>query len=468
MPNVFDIVPSNFFNLLSSGSNKRVYSGCLLAIYEVYDQEITYRIPREKVRGALEQYLMDNHIEIDDPDFTGDSTPRNIASQILHKLSQPEVGWLKDEIDDTTYGHNIVLTEQGIALAEFLQKLMKPERAEFSGYIFDIYNRLKNRDQWRDNPYVNAIVAVYRNAKALSGSLKQLSTFIRDIIEKMVKEETLESLTENIIAYCSGDFVREYSRLNSQQNIHLYRTSIIQSLDRMQKNEATRQLTIKTCMDETGKTEEEAVDLIDERVSQTKRFLSEDYDQIMSDISKKINVYLRIAVGRARFIQNRDVSARGTVEQVLKYLIENSDGIGEKDLLPEEFGELFSFDSDEYIDTDSLRFPPKVKQIRKSQEMTAVVITEEEKKRALEKQKAAAFNPYSKTLMEKFVKNQMKGRGYVTSDELPMDSADDLLRALSAVAYGKDNGFEIKKRDGYFENNHLLLHKFVIEEDKNK
>ena len=56
----------------------------------------------------------------------------------------------------------------------------------------------------------------------------------------------------------------------------------------------------------------------------------------------------------------------------------------------------------------------------------------------------------------------------MTSDELPMDSADDLLRALSAVAYGKDNGFEIKKRDGYFENNHLLLHKFVIEEDKNK
>ncbi len=468
MPNVFDIVPSNFFNLLSSGSNQKVYSGCLLAIYEVYDQEITYRIPREKVRGALEQYLMDNHIEIDDPDFTGDSTPRNIASQILHKLSQPEVGWLKDEIDDTTYGHNIVLTEQGIALAEFLQRLMKPERAEFSGYIFDIYNRLKNRDQWKDNPYVNAVVAVYRNAKALSGSLKQLSTFIRDIIEKMVKEETLESLTENIIAYCSGDFVREYARLNSQQNIHLYRTSITSSLEKMQKNKATRELTIKTCMDETGKDREEAIELIDDRISQTKRFLTEDYDQIMSDIAKKINVYLRIAVGRARFIQNRDVSARGTVEKVLKYLIENSDEIGEKELLPEEFGELFSFDTDEYIDTDSLRYPSNVKQIRKSQEVATMVITEEEKKQALEKQKEAAFNPYSKSLMEQFVKNQMKDRGYVTSDELPMNTPDDLLRALSAVAYSDDNGFTVKKREGYFEKNNLLLHKFVIEEDKNR
>lgn len=468
MPNVFDIVPSNFFNLLSSGSSQRVYSGCLLAIYEVYDQEITYRIPREKVRNALEQYLMDNHIEIEDPDFTGDSTPRNIASQILHKLSQPEVAWLRDEVDDTTYGHNIVLTEQGIALAEFLQRLMKPERAEFSGYIFDIYNRLKNRDQWRDNPYVNAVLAVYRNAKALSGALKQLSTFIRDIIEKMVKEETLESLTENIISYCSGDFVREYSRLNSQQNIHLYRTSIISSLDKMQKSRSTRELTIKTCMDETGKTEEEAEELIDDRISQTKRFLSEDYDHIMSDISKKINVYLRIAVGRARFIQNRDVSARGTVEAVLKYLIENSDGTESRELLPEDAGDLFSFDKNEYIDTDSMRFPPNVKQIRRSQEMSAVVITEEEKQKAMEEQRKAAFNPYSKNLIQQYVKNQMKGRGYVTSDELPMDTAEDLLRALSAVAYSEDNGFEIKKRDGYFENNHMILHRFVIEEEKNR
>lgn len=468
MPNVFDIAPSNFFNLLSSGSNQRVYSGCLLAIYEVYDQEITYRIPREKVRGALEQYLMDNHIEIDDPDFTGDATPRNIASQILHRLSQPEVGWLHDEIDDTTYGHNIVLTEQGIALAEFLQRLMTPERAEFSGYIFDIYNRLKNRDQWRDNPYVNAVVAVYRNAKALSGSLKQLSTFIRDIIERMVKEETLESLTENIIAYCSGDFIREYSRLNSQQNIHLYRTSIISSLDNMQKNKATCELTIKTCMEETGKNEEEAAELIDERISQTKKFLSDDYDNIMADISKKINVYLRIAVGRARFIQNRDVSVRGTVETVLKYLIDNTDGIGEKDLLLEDMSDLFSFDTDEYIDEDSLRYPPNAKMIRRSQEMTTVVITEAEKKAALEEQERAAFNPYSKSLMKQFVDNQMKGRGYVTSDELPMDSDEDLLRALSAVAYGRDNGFSIKQRDGYLEKNHLMLHNFVIEEEKNK
>ena len=50
-------------------------------------------------------------------------------------------------------------------------------------------------------------------------SCKRLSTFIKKIIERMVQEETLESLTENILEYCEGSFIR--TRLTKQQNIHL-------------------------------------------------------------------------------------------------------------------------------------------------------------------------------------------------------------------------------------------------------
>lgn len=49
----------------------------------------------------------------------------------------------------------------------------------------------------------------------------------------MLHEGTLVSLTENIIAYCDGDFIREYSRLVKQQNIHLYRICITQELERL-------------------------------------------------------------------------------------------------------------------------------------------------------------------------------------------------------------------------------------------
>ena len=39
-------------------------------------------------------------------------------------------------------------------LAEFLQQLRKPEREEYSSYI---YNILRNEEQWSQNPYVEGL-----------------------------------------------------------------------------------------------------------------------------------------------------------------------------------------------------------------------------------------------------------------------------------------------------------------------
>lgn len=60
----------------------------------------------------------------------------DLTSQIIRKLSSDEVGWLEEEIDDVTFGRNIIMTEQGIMLAELLARLEKPETAEFSSYIY--------------------------------------------------------------------------------------------------------------------------------------------------------------------------------------------------------------------------------------------------------------------------------------------------------------------------------------------
>ncbi len=476
MLNVFDVVPSNFFNLLSSQSNGSVYSECLQIIYQTYEHEISYRISRRQIQDALAIHLMENHIVIDvsdemDGSSSGEehaqATAYAMASAVLRRFASPEVGWLVDEIDDTTYTHNIVMTEQGIALAEFLNHLMKPERVEFSGYIFDIYNRLNNDEQWKDNPYVNALSAVFKSARDLSKSLKQLSTFIRDIIERMVKEKSLESLTENILEYCNGDFIKEYARLNTQQNIHIYRKAIIRQLSQIQEDEKVYQQLVETCVRETGMDKTQAEDHVDERLRLTRKFLKDDYDRIMSEIRHKINVYLQVAVGRARFLRNRDPNVRGYVEQSLKYLVEGTDKIGLKDELPEDMADLFTMDRYEYIDTESLKYPGKRRLIRRPAALASAFISKEEIEAAARKQKEAAFNPYSKETMRKYVLREMNGAKRISSAELPLDNKSELLAGLSAVAYGCENGFEVKRLEGYYESNHMLLRRFELI-DRNK
>ena len=420
--NLFDTLPIGFFNCLASGSSNRIYSDCLLLIYHEYDREITYRIARSRIRDALAIYLLENHIDYLDDEMTTDRNYNQLANSVIRKFCSKEVGWLEEDTDDATYEKHIMMTEQGVFLAEFLQKMMKPEWEEFSSYIFNIYNILQNPDQWEPDIYVNALRSVYRNAKQLSGALKRLATFIKKIIERMVREESLESLTENVLEYCEGDFIREYARLTKQQNIHMYRSFIRSKLEAMQNRQELFEGLVAGCAKEEELEHIEAENKVLDMIQTILQFFSVDYDEIMRDIKHKINIYLQIAIGRARFLQNRDSDVRGHVEQTIREAT-----------------------------------------YAKLEEMT-----QEDIDRAREAQEREAENPYSKDKMKNYLEALLGDRTEISSEEVPMKSKRDLLSALSAVAYGSENGYEIQAEDGYLETQQMLLRRFKIERRKEK
>lgn len=384
MKNLFDVIPSGFFNCLSSGSNNRIYADCLLTIYEQYEREITYRIPRNRIRDALASYLLENHIYFleQEDGQEGEKNYNDLANGIIRKFCSKDIGWLEEDNDDATYEKHIIMTESAILLTEFLQRLIKPEREEFSSYIFNMYNILQNTEQWSRDPYVDGLKNVYRNARLLSKSLKRLATFIKKIIERMVKEESLESLTENLLEYCDGSFIREYARLTKQQNIHIYRSFIKSKLDEFLSDSEINELLMIGCALEEDLEENEVKEYVTDMIQMTKRFLSEDYDRIMRDIKHKINIYLQVAIGRARFLRNREADMRGNVEQILRYLVEEMDGVGWKEMIPGEMQELFALDRHEFIDMGSVRYPRKQQAIKEDNVIVLEEITEEDIERA--------------------------------------------------------------------------------------
>lgn len=470
MTKLFDVIPSGFFNCLSSGSNQRIYSDCLQIIYEQYDREVSYRIVRNRIRDAIAVYLLENHVDfVEAEEDTGKQKSHNdLANGIIRKMCSREIGWLEEDNDDATYEKHIVMTEPGILLAEFLQQLAKPEREEFSSYIFNIYNILRNEEQWNSDPYVACVKNIYRNAKQLSKALKRLATFIKKIIEKMVKEESLESLTENILEYCEGDFIREYARLTKQQNIHIYRSFIRTKLEHLQNDEELYELLVIGCAVEEELEEQEAKELVLDMLENTKRFLSEDYDRIMRDIKHKINVYLQIAVGRARFLRNREADVRGCVEQTLRYLAEEMEMLGWKEELPAELGALFSLERNEFVDTGSLRFPRKAQTVRREISVELEEMTEEDIQKAKEAQEREAYNPFSKERMKVYLDTVMGQRKNLDCEALPMESKRDLLSSLSAVAYGEENGYVISPIEGYLETNGMILRRFQITREEER
>lgn len=104
MEKLFKVIPSGFFNCLSSGCNNGIYSDCLQIIYEQYDREISYRIARSHIRDALAAYLLENHVEfLDGAEDSGNRKNYNdLANSIIRKFSSKEIGWLEEENNDST------------------------------------------------------------------------------------------------------------------------------------------------------------------------------------------------------------------------------------------------------------------------------------------------------------------------------------------------------------------------------
>ena len=463
---LFQILPNGFFNLLASGSNQEIYSECLLLIHDQFEREISYRVDRKQIRDVLSSFLYDHQVSllIEDEELRDYN---DLANMIIRKMTSKSIGWLEEETDDNTLEKAVYMTEHGLALAEFLQSVRKPEKEEYSSYIIQIYHTLSDQDMWKEHPYVNGVKNIYRASKALSKSLKSLSTYIRKIIERMIIEESFESLTENLIGYFDGSFVREYARLTKQQNVYRYRGVIRKELEKIRENNELMNRVILECGAEERVSNSEAEELIDEQFSMIRRFLFDDYERIMKDIKHKINVYLQVGIGRARFLRKREIDDKNYVERTIRYISQELSDLGNRDCLPEELTPLFSFDRNEYIDTESIRYPGKDKTIVKVTEQKTEILTDEMIRRAKEEQEREAFNPYAKERMKRFIEQYMQGRKSVGIDMLPIKEKEDMLSVLSAAAYAKENGFRLELQEGYLETNGMLLHlfQFIKEEE---
>ena len=466
MHSVFNVIPGEFFTILGSGNrNQAVYSELLLKIYKLFDNEISYRILRDIVRDTIAAYLLENHIEIqgDDASELGLESDWNVkANFIIRRFVS--VGWLEEETDDSTLEKTIVMSDNGITLAQFIEKLKSPSRLEFTVSIYNIFNTLENWNRGAQNPYKLILSPVYDEARKLSSALKKLATSIKKIIEGMVREGSLVSLTENIIKYCDGDFIKEYSRLVQQQNIHLYREKISRHLDTL-KDIGYFGLLVQDAMDEEKLTRDAAEDKILRMIDGTRRFLHDDYNKIMKRIKDQINAYIKIAVARERILRNKGRDSRGNVEETIRYLVQNLDN-DKLNKIDDEIQYLFHIHDYEFIDQSSIHYPNKFQTVQASVEVDAIEMSAEERERQKRHLQKESYNPYSKELMKKFLdSNQSDGK--VDGKRIQLNSQKDVLASIAAVAYAQDNGYSIEIDEDFLESNEFKVRHWRAEKNGN-
>lgn len=278
-----------------------------------------------------------------------------------------------------------------------------------------------------------------------------------------MKEVSYESLTENIISYCDGDFIKEYARLTKpQNNIHIYRDKIITMLEQMQNDKEMYDLIIIGCVNEEDIEEWEAKEKIELMFDIIKKFLKDDYLRIIADIKHKLNLYIIMALGRLRYLKNHEVDMRGNVERTLKYMLDVMNELELREELPDEMSELIRINQNKYIDMQSIKMPQSRRGVRVKSVTEIETLTKEDLDNLKKVYEREAKNPYSKKITKQYLKTLIGNKSELRSNDIPLNTKEDLLMILSAVAYAEENGFKVELEDEYFEVGNMLLRSFRI------
>ena len=189
----FDMVPDNFFSLLSS-KNRRIYLASILQVFKVYETGTILGIDKKVVVDDLvyfldtnKQYLYDVEEDDKEDEEASPRSTRELANFILRKME--ETGWIYVDVSND-YDEILNFSDVAITICEAIinaypaveysedelpDDYVNPN--EYQGYIYSIYSIL-NQEDIQD--YGLTFNIVYQDTRQLIRAIRRLDARMKD------------------------------------------------------------------------------------------------------------------------------------------------------------------------------------------------------------------------------------------------------------------------------------------------
>lgn len=236
----FDLVPDNFFSLLSS-KNKKIYLASIINVFNVYETGAILGIDKKVVVDDLVIFLEKNTEYLYDVEDLDDeeASPKNkkeLANYILRRME--ECGWIYVDVTND-YEEILNFSDAAITICEAILKIY-PQMSyfyddettfedyinpiEYQGYIYQIYSLLN-----QENIYDYSLVfdLVYTNTIHLIRAIRKLDVRMKDYIQSVIDNTEIKDLMEKLTIYQNEIFEKSYVKLKVSDNIDRYRLSIV-------------------------------------------------------------------------------------------------------------------------------------------------------------------------------------------------------------------------------------------------
>lgn len=466
----FDMVPDNFFSLLSS-KNKRIYLSSILQVFKVYETGTILGIDKKIVVDDLTYFLETNKNYLFDAEDENDeesnpNTKRDLANYILRRME--ECGWIyidvtNDYVEILNFSDDAIIICEALINAypqfeysdeELPADYINPN--EYHGYIYSINSLLSQKD---NVDYALTFSLVYSNTKQLIRALRRMDARMKDYITSVVENTDIKNLMEKLISYKNDIYDTSYTRLKIADNIDRYRLSIITRLEEMQSDEAIVSAISKNYL-AFSKTVDQAVDKAIRQIDEVIDAFNAIEDFI-NEIDVKNRNYINSTIGKIKFLLTEEDNVVGKINGILKYVKDtNKEGKIDKSL--RLIDGLYTLPVIKVIDGTNSLYQPRGPYSRNyNQFLDDFGIDGFEMNDEFMNQ---FKNLYNEAEIKKFIDAHMNdNKSFIAGEVLDFDaSREKLLMVIYSIIYASEHNYTISIFDDFVKTKDYMIRNFEI------
>lgn len=467
----FDLVPDNFFSLLSS-KNKKIYLASIINVFNVYETGAILGIDKKVVVDDLVIFLEKNTEYLYDVEDLDDeeASPKNkkeLANYILRRME--ECGWIYVDVTND-YEEILNFSDAAITICEAILKIY-PQMSyfyddettfedyinpiEYQGYIYQIYSLLN-----QENIYDYSLVfdLVYTNTIHLIRAIRKLDVRMKDYIQSVIDNTEIKDLMEKLTIYQNEIFEKSYVKLKVSDNIDRYRLSIVEKLESFQNDsnivDNISNLYLNRCKSKTDAINK-AIKNIDEVIDAFNAL-----EEFIAEIDNKNRNYINSTIGKVKFLLTEDDNIIGKLNSILKHVKEENVK-GKIDKAMHLVDSMYRLPSVKLIDSESSLYTPRGGYQKNENQVLDTSTLVDFK---LDDEFLSQFRTsYNERNIEAFMDLHFINDMIKASDIINLDCDDSLfIMMVYSIIYSADKGYKIDILEDMISTKKYKIKNFII------
>ena len=456
--NLFDIIPGNFFSLLSS-KNKEIYSDALMLLHKLFQHDLN--IEKSDFLSALIELIENREyeLEIDDEEVENVSSSSTKARLILNRFIK--TGWVDCEIMDGSFTEVITPKSYAIQVMRLLHDLSETRVREYNSLVYSTYSSLRQAWDKEQNQMYNALITAKSNTEQLTYELKTLYHGIRDYLRKIQEQSNVNILLSDHFDEYKSLADRIYHPIKTMDSIYRYMAPIREILTEVLGDaEMMDNLNKYAIAVHKYKNEYDA----GEEVLSAINFVLEVYQSLgatVNEIDKKHSIYTKLSIDTIRYHMTADQTIAGKLIALLKACAASTGDAHVEMLDLLERGVCVN--RQDFLDGRSL-WRKNVKSRKVTAEPLAINIED-----ALTGVKDISVlnslsNEFSLQKIKEYMNKLLQDRDYISSKEIEIHNNNEfIILLLAAIRAGEKNtGFIAQFGDGWFMTNGYKIPEMIF------